>query len=125
MIGCFVMWILVQMLNRSTSLALLSISLLWVVHFSFVSYSKICFVELVGISQFRNCNKHNSRLAMVLIVLCNFRTHRNIDRHLWAFLLLLGDHSWDKLLLILILFPFFYFLSVSFILSYYYGKCKW
>jgi len=61
-----------------------------------------CLVELADILHFRNCNKHNSRLAVVLKRSCNFHIRKNIGKRLSALFLLSYVRSWGKLLLIVI-----------------------
>ncbi|EGJ99962.1 hypothetical protein HMPREF9455_03721 [Dysgonomonas gadei ATCC BAA-286] len=63
------------------------------------------FLELAGTLQNRNYNRHNSHLPEVLTLFCTFRIRKNIDKHLLALSPLFCDHSLDKLLLIVTLFP--------------------
>ncbi len=43
-----------------------------------------CLAELGDISHFRNYNKHNSRLVLVLELVCIFHIRKNIDKRLSA-----------------------------------------
>jgi len=43
-----------------------------------------CLVELADILHFHNCNTHNSRLAVVLKLFCNFHIRKNIGKRLSA-----------------------------------------
>jgi hypothetical protein len=62
---------------------------------SFVSNIS-CLVELAGILHFRNCNKHNSRLDMVLKRFCNFHIRKNIGKRLSALFLPFYVRNLDK-----------------------------
>ena len=53
---------------------------------SFVSNIS-CLVELADILHFRNCNKHNSRLDVVLKRSCNYHIRKNIGKRLSALFL--------------------------------------
>jgi len=61
---------------------------------TFVNNSS-CFVELVDILHFHNCNIHSSRLVLVEELVCNFHIHKNIDKHLLASFLLFYARSSD------------------------------
>jgi hypothetical protein len=52
-------------------------------YLSFVSNIS-CLVELADILHFHNCNKRNSRLAVVLKRSCNFHIRKNIGKRLSA-----------------------------------------
>jgi hypothetical protein len=62
---------------------------------SFVSNIS-CLVELADILHFHNCNKHNSRLAVVLKRSCNFHIRKNIGKRLSALFLPFCVRSWGK-----------------------------
>jgi hypothetical protein len=51
---------------------------------------------LADISLCRNCNKHNSRHALVLKLACSFHIHKNIGKHRLAWFPFFYDCNWDK-----------------------------
>lgn len=68
------------------------------IYFSNIFYP----VELADKERFRNCNTHNNRPVMVLILSYNFHIHKNIGKHLSALFPLFCIRSLGKLLLIVI-----------------------
>ena len=60
---------------------------------------------------YHSYKRRNSLLVLVSVSLYNFRTHRSIDTHLWAWFLLSGVHSLGKWWWILILLPHSLFCS--------------
>jgi hypothetical protein len=47
-------------------------------------YSSFGPFERVDKERYHNYNKHSNRQILVLLLYCNFHTHRNIDMHLLA-----------------------------------------
>jgi hypothetical protein len=67
----------------------------WASLFSVVS-NIFCPVELVDKQHFRNYNKHNSRLVLVLELVCIFHIRKNIGKRLSALFLLSCVRSLGK-----------------------------
>ncbi|MGK0280012.1 MAG: hypothetical protein ACI9RU_002793 [Litorivivens sp.] len=62
-----------------------------------VGFSLLTFLaELEGTFHFRNCSKHSSLLAWVLMHFYSSHTYKNTDRRLSALFLLFDAHSLGK-----------------------------